>query len=184
MNREQYKQMLSKDRENSVNLGNYPSLKNRLTCEHKYLLWKYILLLRKDEYYSSKKHPFSFFIKRKRYLLGAKLGIHIPNGTCGGGLVLWHYGSVIINGNARIGNDCQFHGNNCVGNKGVINEGAPIIGNNVDVGFGAVVIGPIRIADNVVIGANAVVTKDCLVEGAILVGAPAKIVGNIADKHR
>lgn len=178
MDRKELKKVLNKDKENLIKLGNFPSFINRVTREHKYLLWKYIVLLRKDEYYSVKNRFVAFFIKRKRYILGAKLGIHIPNGTCGGGLVLWHYGSIIINGNAIIGENCQFHGNNCVGNKGIIDERAPVIGNNVDIGIGAKIIGPVKIANNVIIGANAVVTKDCLEEGAVLVGVPAINIRN------
>lgn len=61
----------------------------------------------------------------------------------------WHYGSVIVNGHAKIGKNCQFHGNNCVGNKGVLDEAAPRLGD------------------------NAVVVKSCYNKGATLVGIPA-----------
>lgn len=83
-----------------------------------------------------------------------------------------HYGSVIINCNARIGENCKIHGQVCIGNDGITNT-APIIGNNVDIGVGAKVIGNVIIADNVRIGAGAIVTKSCEEKGATLVGIPA-----------
>lgn len=78
----------------------------------------------------------------------------------------WHYGSVIVNGHAKIGKNCQFHGNNCVGNKGVLDEAAPRLGDNVEIGVGAKIIGDIYIADGVKIGANAVVVKSCYNKGS------------------
>lgn len=74
---------------------------------------------------------------------------------------------------AKIGKNCQFHGNNCVGNKGVLDEAAPRLGDNVEIGVGAKIIGDIYIADGVKIGANAVVVKSCYNKGATLVGIPA-----------
>ena len=102
------------------------------------------------------------------------------------GLVIWHFG-VVINANAKIGKNCQFHGDNCVGNKGVGSEKSPILGDNIDVGFGAVILGGITIADDCVIGANAVVTKSCLIPGSILVGVPAKAINKkrvISNRER
>ena len=93
--------------------------------------------------------------------------------TINKGLRIWHYGSIIVNGNSTIGENCQFHGNNCIGNKGLPSSKAPHIGNNVDIGVVAVIIGDIFIADNVKIGANAVVVNSCYEEGGILVGNPA-----------
>ena len=97
-------------------------------------------------------------------------------GTCGKGLHIWHYGSIIINGYAKIGENCTLHGQNCIGNNGKSNE-APVIGNNVDIGAGASIIGNIKIADEIVIGAGAVVNKSFFRKGAILVGIPAHEIG-------
>ena len=143
-----------------------------------YLLWKYVKVLRYTEYYYNQKRYILYYImQRLKNVRGYKLGITIWHNTVGEGLKIWHHGSVVVNGHARIGKNCQLHGNNCIGNKGIGKEAAPIIGNNVDIGFGAQVIGEVHITDNVVIGSNAVVTRDCLQEGAILAGVPAKIIG-------
>ena len=91
------------------------------------------------------------------------------------GITIYHHGTIIINGNAAIGQGCCLHGNNCIGNDGK-SGGAPVIGKNVDIGFGAVIIGDIQIADNCKIGAGAVVVHSCLEEGSTLVGVPARRV--------
>ena len=170
-------EFLQYERKLYISSGRFTVLKLFLLCDHDYLLWKYIKALRYTEYYfnMNKKIQYWFWqrIKNKR---GRKLGITIWHNTIDKGLRLWHYGSVIINGHARIGGDCQFHGNNCVGNKGEYDQEAPTIGNNVDIGLGAVILGNVYIADNVKIGANAVVTKSCYKKGATLVGVPARMI--------
>ena len=148
-------------------------LVSRLTHEDNYLIWKYVSFLRREEAAGSK--PVQLFWRRKKNDLGAKLGITAYAGCCGRGLHIWHWGSVIISGDAKIGENCTFHGQACIGNDGK-SEKAPVIGNNVDIGVGARIIGDLTIADNVRIGANAVVTKSCLEEGAVLVGCPARVL--------
>lgn len=151
-------------------------LKDRLISSESYIIEKYIRLLRKDEYYSAKRGLINkfiaFTIKRRRNKLGHISGIHIPNYTFGNGLKICHF-NIIVNGNAKIGNNCKLHGNNCIGNDGITGL-APTIGNNVDIGVGAIIIGDIVIADGCRIGAGAVVTKSCLVPDTTLVGIPAK----------
>ena len=123
--------------------------------EHNYLIWKYIVYLRKEE--SSTTKLFAYYYRRKKNIIGAKLGILIYAGSCGEGLHIWHYGSVIINGYAKIGKNCTLHGQNCIGNNGS-NNAAPVIGDNVD------------------IGAGAVVNKTNKKKNVVLAGVPAKIV--------
>lgn len=180
-----YKLMTEKDKEFQIEKGAYPSFRNRIVNDHKYLIYKYIKYVRKDEYWSKKSNFFfinKILIKRKKNNLGAKLGLLIPNYTCDSGLIIWHYGNVIVNLNAKIGKNCQFHGDNCVGNKGGVDLDAPVIGDNVDIGIGAKIIGKVYIANNVRIGANAVVTVSCYIEGATLVGCPAKVVEKKYEK--
>lgn len=152
-------------------------------CVHdaEYYINKYLKMLRKQEYYINTaddnkiKSFLSLYYERKKHNLGNRLGFYIAPNCCGKGLTLFHHGSVIVNPNASIGENCKLHGNNCVGNNGKT-DGCPIIGNNVDIGFGAVVIGDIQIADDIIIGANAVVTKSFKTPGVTLVGIPAKEV--------
>ena len=144
-----------------------------ITHEDHYLIWKYLYFLRREEGAANKLT--AYYWRRRKNDLGAKLGIIIYAGTCGKGLRIWHYGSTIISGDARIGVNCTFHGQACIGNDGS-GTAAPVIGNNVDIGVGAKIIGDITIADNVRIGAGAVVTRSCPVKGATMVGVPAKIL--------
>lgn len=148
-------------------------LKSRITHEDNYLIWKYITFLRREE--AAKNILTAYFWRRRKNDLGAKLGIIVYAGTCGKGLRIWHYGSTIISGDAKVGENCTFHGQACIGNDGSSPE-APVIGNRVDIGAGAKIIGNITIADDIKIGAGAVVTKSCLEKGATLVGVPARII--------
>ena len=152
-------------------------VKSMLLQDHNYLLWKYVKYLRYTEYHYNAGHRLRYYIWQwKKNRLGARLGITMWHNTADTGLRIWHYGSVIINGNAKVGKNCQLHGENCIGNKGDFDQAAPVIGDNVDIGVGAKIIGGISIADDVKIGANAVVTKSCLEKGAVLVGAPAHVI--------
>lgn len=82
-----------------------------------------------------------------------------------------HYGSIVVNSTAQIGNNCRIH--SCV-NIGVQKDGsrAPIIGDNCYIGPGAKIFGDIVIGNNTTIGANAVVCKSFEGNGT-LVGVPA-----------
>lgn len=144
---------------------------SRITHEDTYLIWRYLCFLRREEAAGNKLA--AYFWRRRKNDLGSRLGLQIYAGTCGRGLRIWHYGSVIISGEARLGENCVFHGQACIGNNGQ-SRAAPVIGSRVDIGVGAKIIGDVTIADDVRIGAGAVVTKSCLETGAVLVGIPAR----------
>ena len=153
----------------------------KLVHDTEYYIGKYLICLRKQEYYintskSNKiKKILALFYERKKHNLGNKLGFYIAPNCFEEGLTIYHHGSVIVNPNSKIGKDCKLHGNNCIGNNG-ITEKCPIIGNNVDIGFGAVIIGDVQIADNIKIGANALVNKSFSEQGITIAGVPAKKV--------
>ena len=152
---------------------------NKITREHDSVLIKYQKILRLDEYYSNTakglKKILQLWYRWRKNVLGERLGITIGKNVFDEGLIIWHYGYIVVNGMAKVGRNCSLHGNNCIGNDG-INPEAPIIGNNVDIGAGAIIIGNIRIADNVKIGAGAVVVHSIEEEGVTVVGVPARIV--------
>ena len=121
--------------------------------------------------------------KRIKNQLGVKIGVEIGANSCDKGLVIHHNGSIIINSNAKIGKNCELHGDNCIGNYGGNSGSAcPTIGDNVDIGVGAKIIGPIYIANNIKIGANAVVTKSFFEEGITIVGVPANKIERNSKK--
>lgn len=159
-----------------------------MTFKERLLLWlirperfyinRYLFFLRKEEkfLFTSPNRTLAFFYRARKNRLGSRLGFIISAGCFDEGLVLWHYGSVIVNPNARIGKNCQIHGNCCIGNLRPDSQASPVIGDNVDIGQGAQVLGGIRIADGVKIGAGAVIINDVLTPNVTVVGIPGKVV--------
>lgn len=124
--------------------------------------WKYLLL---------------FFIKWIKRHYSFKYGIQIPGNTqIGKGFYIGHFGTIVVNGNAIIGDNVNLSQGVTIGqaNRGR-NIGSPIIGNEVYIGPGAKIIGNVKIGNNVAIGANAVVTND-IPDDAVVGGVPAKII--------
>ena len=143
------------------------------------IIWTFERLLRKCEYYINCKHDYfsSIYLKflKLRYVnLSHKLGFSIGFNTCGPGLCLEHYGNIVINQNARIGNNCHIIGSVVIG--ATEEHKVPRIGDNVFIGFGAVIIGDITIANDVAIGANAVVTRSIKSSNVSVGGIPAKVI--------
>jgi len=111
-------------------------------------------------------------------------GISIPySAQIGGYFYIGHFGGIIINASAVIGNNCNISQGVTIGISGRgERRGIPIIGNNVYIGVNAVVAGAISIGDNVVIGANSLVTES--VEPNItVVGVPAKKVSDNTSEN-
>ena len=147
-------------------------------------LWKFQTCMRKLDYCHVRKNrnpflilPYAYY--RYRYhVLSVRLGLSIPYDICGKGLAVPHYGCIVINDTARIGDNCRILDGVNIGATNGINK-APRIGNNVFIASGAKIIGDITIADDVAIGANAVVTRSISESGTTWAGVPAvKISGN------
>ena len=97
--------------------------------------------------------------------------------SIGGGLLLPHFGTIVLNKKATFGaNLTLFHGVT-VGAKGASSDdhNLPVIGNDVSLSAGAIVLGNITIGDNVVVGAGAVVVKN-IPNNSVVVGNPARIL--------
>ena len=141
-------------------------------------VWRFQILMRKTEYHvNCAKNPVEKAIAvwyRFRFLRrSVKLGLSIPLNVAGPGFSIAHYGALVINSKARIGENCRIHAMVVIGAKSG-DPKAPVIGNNVYIGSGAKIIGNIHIADNVAIGANAVVTKSIEEPGTTWGGVPAR----------
>jgi hypothetical protein len=146
-------------------------------------IWQYQKVLRKCEYYHHIKEEKGGLINNLFYLyyiirlnsLGEKLGIEIGIHAFDKGLLIYHYGSIVVNCASRIGKNCHLHGDNCIGNDGTgKNNDCPVIGDNVMIGVGAKVIGKVRIANNIKIAAGAVVVTSFDEEGITIGGIPAR----------
>lgn len=148
-------------------------------------VWKFIIQLRKKEYYSSfsktKKIAMAIpiFINKILFRKYSNICVYtIPLNISGKGLALPHRGTIVINSTARLGENCRIHQGVTIGSTSGSRDSAKI-GNNVFIGSGAQLIGDITIADDVAIGANAVVTHSINECGTTWGGIPAKkISGN------
>lgn len=107
--------------------------------------------------------------------LSHKLGFSIPINCIGPGISIPHYGTIVINPNARIGRNCRIHTCVNIGASGGASN-VPIIGDNVYIGPGAILFGAITISDNITIGANSTVNKSFLEPNCTIAGSPAKVI--------
>jgi len=108
---------------------------------------------------------------------GIKYGYQIPHNTeIGEGLYLGHFGTIVINENAKIGKNFTITHGITIGqaNRGRL-KGCPTIGNNVWLGTGAVIVGNINIGSNVLVAPNSFVNSD-VPSNSLVIGNPAKIV--------
>jgi serine O-acetyltransferase len=131
--------------------------------------YEYALNCNKNKIYRS----VSYVIYR---MLGLLLNFSIPPNAFGPGLSIAHYGTIVVNSNARIGANCRIHV--CVNIGADARDGtkAPHIGDNCYIGPGAKIFGAIKIGNHVAIGANAVVNKSFVENNVSLGGIPAKVI--------
>lgn len=126
-------------------------------------IWKYQRLLRYTEYYKNSPsglHKVLYQFYRFRWKkLGQKLGFTIGLNVFGPGLSIAHYGTIVVNENARVGENCRIHEGVTIGSTNGSSNAAKI-GDNCFIGSGAKIIGDISIGNDVAIGAGAVVVHD------------------------
>lgn len=84
----------------------------------KYLIWNFQRALRYHEYYLNryKKNRYNLWIifrlmywRSRHNRLGLRLGFTVPCNVFGYGLRINHYGLLVVNSGARIGNFCDIH---------------------------------------------------------------------------
>lgn len=109
-------------------------------------------------------------------------GISIPPIVeIGKGLMIEHFGGIVINSGSKIGEFCTISHCVTLGNKKPGGK-SPAIGDNVYVCVGAKVLGEIVVGDNSIIGANAVVLES-VPENSIVAGIPGKVIKRFKDKN-
>ena len=145
-------------------------------------IWKFQRLLRKTEYFVNCNKTFlgkiySLYLQYRYHIFRKRLSFSIPLNVFGPGLSIAHYGTIVVNGNAKIGKNCRIQECTTIGATNGSTK-APVLGDNIFIGSGARIIGEVRIADNVAIGANAVIIKDIVEQGITVAGVPAKKVSN------
>lgn len=168
---DEYRQYLEADR---LSLGRKHTLKDYLFDD----IWRFQRRLKRCEYLTNTRASWPwvlfacFFLKRTR----RELGFTIPINTFGPGLLIAHYGTIVVNGKARIGANCRLHVCVNIGTAAGSSDQAPVIGNNCYIGLGAKIYGLISIGSNVAIAANAVVNKYFTDDNITIGGVPAKIL--------
>ncbi|NWJ51755.1 MAG: serine acetyltransferase [Bacteroidetes bacterium] len=146
-------------------------------------IWKFQKLLRKVEF--AKNSRPTFFLKLK-YIwlqfrfrkLSLKLGFSIPPNVFGPGLAIVHYGTIVVNANAKVGANCRIHPSTCIGASGGSSL-APQIGDNVYIAPGVKIYGNIKLANNIAITANAAINSSFEEENILIGGVPAKKIKEI-----
>lgn len=119
-------------------------------------------------------YPLIYFIYRR---LKIRYGCDIPARVAiGKGFKIGHIGGIVINPNAKIGENVDILngvliGENYRGKK----KGSPIIGNCVWIGTNAVIVGNITIGDDVLIAPNTLVSES-VPSHSLVCGNPMSIL--------
>jgi len=168
-----YKAYLEADR---ISLNRQRTLANWMFDD----IWRFQRTLRKLEYLTNckKNTLFRNLVKLVFIRQSVRLGFSIPINVFGPGLCIAHYGTIVVNGAARIGANCCLHACVNIGTTAGKTHDAPTVGDNCYIGPGAKLFGKITIGSDMVIGANAVVTKSFPDGSATLGGVPAKIISH------
>lgn len=130
----------------------------RLYQSNQNSIWKYFFSILWHRYY--RKYGLEFF----------------TNMSIGKGLVIGHWGRIIINGEAKIGEQLMITHNVTIGRdiRGR-RRGVPTIGNRVAIRTNSTVVGNITIGDDVLIAPNTFVNFD-VPSHSVVIGNPAKII--------
>ncbi len=141
---------------------------------HKHDIAVCLRLMRCASYYKNKKDPsildkicrkwFSF----KYYHLSEKLGFCIGYDSFGYGLIIPHYGTIVINSKIRAGNYCVLHTSICIGGSN------KVFGDGLYMGAGAKIMGTLTLGNWVSVAANSLVNKS-FGDNVLLAGMPAII---------
>ena len=141
----------------------------------KSVIIRYLRHLRRYAYfYNTHKRMLSFnsvMMVWERYRLNklaVKLGFSIGQNSLGYGVVIPHYGTIVVNQDARIGNYAVLHTCTCVAG------GYKTIGDGFYLSTGSQVVGSINLGDGVTVAAHSLVNKS-YGTNVLLAGAPAVV---------
>lgn len=133
---------------------------------------RYLKIMRKCQYFDSKHNRGGLIGKYYRLLyvnIGRRLGFSIGYHVFGYGLMINHYGTIVVGDNNRIGNFCLIDTSTNIGGAN------SVIGDNFYVGPGVKIIKHVEIGSNVMVGANSVVNKSFPYGNVLIAGIPAEI---------
>lgn len=143
-------------------------LKNLLFPDY---IMLYLESMRKVSYYSGKKGKGFLYIINKLIFtnLSIKLGLSIGPNVFDYGLVIPHYGTIVVGPSNRIGKYAVLHTSVC------ITDQYKEIGDGLYCSSGCKLVFKGKLGNNVTVAANSVVTKEIKVDNVLLVSAPAVI---------
>ena len=137
-------------------------------------IMNFLVEMRKASYYRHQKgflNKLLFAIHYAKYRkLGLKLGFTIGYDTLGYGVVIPHYGTIVVGHTNRIGNYAVLHTSTCISDNG------KVIGDGLYLSTGAKITSKVKLGNNISIGANSLVNKDCEQDNVLLGGMPAKVI--------
>lgn len=136
----------------------------------------YLSSMRKCSYYKRKgiwAFPLYFFHFLRYRRLGFKLGFSIGMDIFGYGLVIPHYGTIVVGRTNNIGNYAALHTSTCISGNG------KEIGEGLYLSTGAKITAKIKLQNNVTVGANSVVNKTVYGNNIMLAGTPAIVKKNM-----
>ncbi len=136
--------------------------------------WKIIELYRK--YQANSNNILGKYYRYKLNFQGSETGIDFEgNLNIGKGLIIGHYGRIIINGGTKFGEQIYLtHGVTIGQNRTGKRKGVPTIGNRVRIGTNAIIVGNIIIGNDVVIAPGAFVNFD-VPSHSVVIGNPGQI---------
>ena len=102
--------------------------------------------------------------------LGMKLGFSIGPDCFGYGLVIPHYGTIVVGGSNRIGNYAVLHTSTCISDNG------KQIGDALYLSTGVKMTSKLLLGNNISIGGNSVVNKSFEKDSIMIAGAPARYI--------
>lgn len=141
------------------------------------LIWRYVSLLRYEEYHTNAKHKIKKMIFRYwRIKLGRKIGFNIPINVIDVGFHVWHIGPLLINAKSIGKNFTPQFG--CAIVAGGHDGEVPTIDDDVTLGVCSTLTGGIHIASGIAVGANSLVNKSFDEPNICIAGVPAKKISN------
>lgn len=122
--------------------------------------------LRIPRRYNCRGGALKYFYEYKLSKLEIKLGFSIAKNVFGYGLVIPHFGTIVVGSGNQIGNYAVLH--TCI----CITAGNKQIGNGLYCSTGARILGDVSVGDSVTVGANAVLNHS-VGSNSLVVGIPA-----------
>ena len=137
-----------------MNRGRFsPSIKDRIFgCFSPDYIMIFLSSMRHVSYYSQKRGGvFKLFWLVRFKRLSVRLGFSIGPNAFGYGLVIPHYGTIVIGGSNSIGNYAVLHTSTCIVDR------KSVIGDGLYLATGSIISSRVVLGNNVTIGANSVV---------------------------